>query len=106
MWKIKFHKQPEKFLAKLNNADRARILTALSKLCETPYDRSDLDIKRLRGEKFKWRLHVGDWRIIYSLNEGFLIIEVIKIGNRGDVYKGQNVGFGIFRRCKKVSKIA
>ncbi|MBR2208901.1 MAG: type II toxin-antitoxin system RelE/ParE family toxin [Synergistaceae bacterium] len=87
MWKIRFRKQPEKFLEKLNKLDKTRILTALSKLSETPYDRKDLDIKRLKGEKFKWRLRVGDWRIIYLLVEGFLIIEVIKIAPRGDVYK-------------------
>lgn len=87
MWKIEFHKQPEKFLAKLNEADKIRILTTLYKLCETPYNRKDLDIKRLKGENMKWRLRVGDWRIIYRLDRGRLIIEVIEIGSRGDIYK-------------------
>ena len=87
MWKIEFRKQPEKFLAKLNDADRTRILTAVYKLRETPYNRKDLDIKRLKGEDMKWRLRVGDWRIIYYLDKGRLIIEIIEIGTRGDVYK-------------------
>lgn len=88
MWKIEFRKQPEKFLAKLDNEARKRILTALYKLSEMPYNRKDLDIKRLKGgHLMKWRLRVGDWRIIYSLDEGRLIIEIIEIGSRGDIYK-------------------
>ena len=88
MWRLEFKKQPEKFLAKLDDESRKRILTALYKLSEMPYNRKDLDIKRLKGSHLvKWRLRVGDWRIIYSLDEGRLIIEIIEIGTRGDIYK-------------------
>jgi len=42
--------------------------------------------KRLQGSEF-WRLRVGDWRAICDLREGELVLLVLKIGPRGDVYK-------------------
>ena len=87
-WKIKFKKQPEKYLTKLNDEERTRILKAVYKLCEKwPfYHQPDLDIKRLKGSD-EWRLRVGEWRIIFYPDEGQFIIVVIEIGSRGDIYK-------------------
>lgn len=87
-WKATFRKQPEKYLSKLSQEDRARILTAIHGLCEKwPfYRQSALDIKRLQGSD-EWRLRVGDWRIIFYPDKGQFIILVIETGSRGDVYK-------------------
>ena len=45
------------------------------------------DIKKLKGHNDLFRLRVGDYRIIYTVDNGELIIYVIDINNRGDVYK-------------------
>jgi mRNA interferase RelE/StbE len=42
----------------------------------------------LQGFKDTYRLRVGDWRIIYILENERLIITIIRIGPRGDVYRG------------------
>ena len=46
------------------------------------------DIKRLKGRKSMglYRLRVGDYRIIYKVNNNELIICVIDAGNRGQIY--------------------
>ena len=44
--------------------------------------------KQLQGFKDTYRLRVGDWRIIYVIEDERLIITVIRIGPRGDVYRG------------------
>jgi mRNA interferase RelE/StbE len=44
------------------------------------------DWKRLQGSEY-WRLRVGDWRAICELREGELVLLVVKIAARGDVYK-------------------
>lgn len=45
------------------------------------------DIKRLRGHQDLLRMRVGDYRIIYTVDNGKLIVCIIDIGNRGDIYK-------------------
>jgi mRNA interferase RelE/StbE len=43
------------------------------------------NIKKLQGED-SYRLRIGDWRVIFDEND--VVIEVIKVGPRGDIYKG------------------
>ena len=41
----------------------------------------------MQGYAGYYRLRVGDYRIIYTVNNEILIIRIIRIGNRGDIYK-------------------
>jgi len=86
-WKIHFQKQPLKELEKMSNEDRERILRALKILRNNPYDMQRLNTKQLKGRNRNWRLRVGKYRIIYELFDAQILIDVIKIGPRGDVYK-------------------
>jgi mRNA-degrading endonuclease RelE of RelBE toxin-antitoxin system len=43
------------------------------------------DIKKLQGQRDEWRLRVGDWRVIFSLRSGEII--VLDILNRRDAYR-------------------
>ena len=70
-----------KFIAKQQLAQQKRIMKAIAKL---PYQG---DIKKLANTENKYRLRVGDFRIIYTVKYNILTILVLKIGNRGDVYK-------------------
>lgn len=49
-------------------------------------DESGLDIKKLEGRE-GFRLQIGGYRAIYRKLNDVLIIEVLKIGSRGDIYK-------------------
>lgn len=74
-------KLAEKFITKLPKDDKERILRAI-------YNLPNGDIKPLRGNhKGMFRLRVGSYRIIYTIDNGKLIICVIDAGNRGDIYK-------------------
>lgn len=44
------------------------------------------DIKSLSGRKNAYRLRVGDYRIIYEISHDILLITVLDIGNRGQIY--------------------
>lgn len=44
------------------------------------------DIKKLKGYSNLLRLRVGDYRIIYTVDNGALIVYVIDAGNRGEIY--------------------
>ena len=43
--------------------------------------------RQLAGYQDTYRLRVGDWRIIYTIQDEKLVITVIRIGSRGDVYR-------------------
>lgn len=63
-----------------------RILAALTALGDDPY-REDADIKKLTGPSGLYRLRVGNHRIAYRVEDGELVVLVVKIGNRRDVYR-------------------
>ncbi|MCT2590046.1 type II toxin-antitoxin system RelE/ParE family toxin [Streptomyces sp. N2-109] len=64
-----------------------RILEALTPLGEDPY-RPDVAVRKLTGHGDRYRLRVGDYRVIYRVDEGQLVIEVIGLGHRREVYRG------------------
>ncbi len=41
----------------------------------------------MRGREGYFRLRVGNYRIIYTVKNDILLVQVIEIGNRGDIYK-------------------
>ena len=45
-----------------------------------------MDVKNYLAEK-QWRIRIGNYRVIYEINESVLIILVVKIGHRKDIYK-------------------
>lgn len=81
-YKIVIEKPAEKFIVKLPRPDKERILKAIYRLPD------EGDIKALKGQKSRgmYRLRVGDYRIIYTVDSGQLIVCVIDAGNRGQIY--------------------
>lgn len=55
---------------------------AIEALAEDPFPRT---AKTLRGEPALWRLPLGDWRVVYTVEPDRLL--VLLIGGRGDVYE-------------------
>ena len=43
--------------------------------------------KKMRGYKNLFRVRVGDWRIIYTINDEELIILILTVASRGKAYK-------------------
>ena len=79
---ILIEKPAEKFIVKLPRPEKERVLRAIHELPEQG------DMKRLQGKKSKglFRLRVGDYRVIYSVDNGCLIVYVVDAGNRGEIY--------------------
>jgi len=85
MYNLVLSKDARKFIDKQTPQARRRIRNALLQLAEDPF--SSRQVKRLKGTDSMLRLRVGDLRIVYSIEEEKLMILVLSIGNRGDVYK-------------------
>ncbi len=43
--------------------------------------------KKLRGYKDLWRIRIGDWRVVYIIDDDAKIVAVTRIAHRRDVYK-------------------
>ena len=80
-YRIDIRRKAEKFIRKLPRQDKERVLSAIYRLPEGE------DIKELQGHEGLMRLRVGDYRIIYRMDNGRLIVLVIDAGSRGDIYK-------------------
>lgn len=80
-YKVIFEKSAVKFLQKQPKDQQERILKAVYKLPDVG------DIKTMQGHENLYRLRVGSYRVIYSLENEILTVHVLNIGNRGDVYK-------------------
>ena len=80
IYKIEFTKSALKFLKKQPKNQSIRLLSSINKLPSG-------DIKKLKGDNEWYRLRVGDYRVIYTINNDILLITVINIGNRGQIYK-------------------
>ncbi|MCM1115870.1 MAG: type II toxin-antitoxin system RelE/ParE family toxin [Clostridium sp.] len=80
-YEILFDKPAQKFILKQQPSQRKRLLSAISKLP------NEGDRKAMKGHQGYFRLRVGDYRVIYTVENEKLIVRVVNIGNRGDVYK-------------------
>ncbi|MGX9883783.1 type II toxin-antitoxin system RelE family toxin [Streptomyces sp. NPDC002276] len=56
-------------------------------LSEPPIEKEVVDIEALQGHNARWRLRVGDFRVVYTVEDGQRIVWVLAAGNRRDVYR-------------------
>ena len=84
MYKVQYKKSATKVLVRMPKQSARKFVTAFEQLAQR--NNCKLDIKQLENRE-GFRLRIGTYRAIYRILEDVLIIEVIKIGNRGDVYK-------------------
>lgn len=80
MYKIIVEKAAEKFIRKQPKPQQQKIYDAIKKL---PYVG---DIVKLKGFSTKYRLRINDYRIIFDKYDDKLIVDVVNVGNRGQVY--------------------
>ncbi len=71
-------------LSKLPLADRKRISKMIDSLTDNPRPRG---VTKLTGEENFYRIRAGDYRIIYQIQDDGLLVLVVRIGNRGEVYR-------------------
>ncbi len=82
MYNIEFSETAEKQIYKLDKGIQLRIISILERIKIRPYH----FVKKLVGSPYL-RLRVGDYRLILDIKESRLIIFVIEVGHRRDVYK-------------------
>jgi mRNA interferase RelE/StbE len=85
-WTIELSKKADKSLDRIAKADQRRIISALEQIAmlHDPRQRGHGLVGHYAGH---WRYRVGDYRIIAKIEDGRLVIVVIEIGHRREVYR-------------------
>jgi mRNA interferase RelE/StbE len=83
MYSIDFSKKAQKKLDKLSDSIANPILSAIGNLSDNPRPQGYTKLKGRKG----YRIRVGDYRIIYDIFDSILLIEVIDLGHRKEIYE-------------------
>ena len=84
MHSISISDEAAKQIRRLDKPIRERIRKRIRELAKTP---RPAGAQRLR-KRPDWRIRVGDYRIVYRIEDQELVVLVVKVGHRKDVYQG------------------
>ena len=68
----------------LDRQMQRRISVKVAELAEDPFPPS---VRKFQGEEDHWRIRVGDYRVIYRLDRRRVVIVIVRIGHRREVYR-------------------
>jgi mRNA interferase RelE/StbE len=80
---IEFTPAAARAFKKLNRDTQSRLAKTIDKLSSNPLPNG---VKKLSGEENLYRIRVGDYRIVYQMKSKELIILVVRLGHRREVY--------------------
>lgn len=85
-YRIEFTKSSKREFDKLPAKVKNKVVEALVLLSKNPFSEL-LKIKKLKGVESLYRFRIGDYRVVYEVRQDVLVILVIKIGHRSEVYR-------------------
>ena len=83
-YRIEIKNSAAKSLKRIPKADRIRIVEKIDSFADSL---PDPETTKLKGNNPFHRVRVGDYRIVYEIQEDILVILVVKIGHRKDIYR-------------------
>ncbi len=85
MYKITLKKKASKELLKLPSMMIPKVASCIDSLSDNPRPEGS---KKLKGsDKDIWRVGVGNYRVVYLIEDEVKIVNIRKVGHRRDVYK-------------------
>jgi len=84
-YEVEISESAEKFLEKVPQKDRSRIIEKIDTLADDPIPSGSI---KLQGRTpVLYRIRSGDYRVVYSIKKDVLIVLVVEIGHRREVYR-------------------
>jgi len=83
-YKIEWRPSAKRELKKLEKPLISKLIGVIDELGKNPFP---LGCKKLVSTEHTYRIRMGDYRIVYSVFQDQLIVEIVKIGHRREVYK-------------------
>jgi mRNA interferase RelE/StbE len=84
VYTVRIRRSPEKTLDRLPPQVTQRLIQAIQRLRNAPRPRGSI---KLRGSRLR-RIRIGDYRVLYDLDDAQRVIDVLDIGHRRDIYRG------------------
>lgn len=84
MYKVELKREPEKFIRRQTRKIQSQLFSVLRQLQKDPRPKQ---AKKLAGMDDLYRIRVGDYRIVYTIKHKKLLILVVRIAHRKEVYR-------------------
>lgn len=62
----------------------ARVVRHIESLGDLP---RPAGCKKLKGYRDQWRIRIGDWRVVYLIDDTLKLVSIVRIAHRRDVYE-------------------
>jgi len=85
-YQIDWKSSARKELRKLPSGMIQKIMAEVESLVENPFPP---DCRKLTGSEQTWRIRIGNYRVIYNVLSAVLIIEIVRVAHRKDVYRSR-----------------
>lgn len=83
-YEVTFARSARRELEALDRAVAARIVVRIESLAQEPRPPG---ARKLRGEQHLWRIRVGDYRVVYSVDDRKRAVDVVRIRHRRQAYR-------------------
>lgn len=84
-YRIEFDRRVKKDFRSITPQDAKQIKDSIAELAENP---RPFDCKKLKGKNNDYfRIRVGNYRVIYTIEDQVLLIVIIRVGHRKEIYK-------------------
>lgn len=84
IYAVAFRRSAERELARLPEAVRVRILAGIGGLRQNPRPHGSI---KLQGSRNAYRIRIGNYRVLYTVEDEIRIVLIEEIGDRKDVYR-------------------
>ncbi|MGI2029115.1 type II toxin-antitoxin system RelE family toxin [Endozoicomonas acroporae] len=81
---LRWKRSALKELQKLPGATVSRLVALAESLVDQPYPSG---CRKLAGTEHTYRVRAGNYRLVYQVHNGQLIIEIVRVGHRKDIYR-------------------
>lgn len=83
-FRISFARSAARELERLDPPVARRVLLAIEKLADNPRPPGCV---KLQGSQNEWRIRIGDWRVVYTVDDKGKLVDIVAVRHRSDVYR-------------------
>jgi len=83
-YEVEFEAQVAKQLRDMQRADLQRVMDRVKALADNPWPQGS---EKLAGVANAWRTRSGNYRVVYTVDDGAQVVTVTRVGHRREVYR-------------------